>query len=70
MSISRSSRTSKDCATPSPRHMKRFERKIPGLVALHDRVAQRPRIKAYLASDRRIAFNQWGVYRYYKELDA
>ena len=33
-----------------PKHMKRFERKIPGLVALHDRVAQRPRIKAYLAS--------------------
>src|SRR4029077_348826 len=33
-----------------PRHMKRFERKIPGLVALHDRMAQRPRIKAYLAS--------------------
>ena len=53
-----------------PKHMKRFERKIPGLVALHDRVAQRPRIKAYLASDRRIPFNQWGVYRYYKELDA
>jgi glutathione S-transferase len=53
-----------------PKHMKRFERKIPGLVALHDRVAQRPRIKAYLASDRRIPFSQWGVYRYYKELDA
>jgi glutathione S-transferase len=52
-----------------PNHMKRFERKIPGLVALHGRVAQRPRIKAYLASERRIPFNQWGVYRYYKELD-
>ena len=32
--------------------------------------AQRPRIKAYLASDRRIPFNQWGIFRYYKELDA
>jgi len=53
-----------------PQHMQRFERKIPGLVALHDRVAQRPRIKAYLASDRRIPFNQWGIYRFYKELDA
>jgi glutathione S-transferase len=52
-----------------PQHMKRFERKIPGLVVLHDRVAQRPRIKAYLASDRRIPFNEWGVFRYYKELD-
>jgi glutathione S-transferase len=52
-----------------PRRMKRFERKIPRLVALHDRVAKRPRIAAYLASDRRIPFSQWGVYRYFKELD-
>ena len=34
--------------------MKAFERKIPGLVDLHDRVAARPNIKAYLASERRI----------------
>ena len=53
-----------------PKRMKRFEKKIPGLVALHDRVAQRPRIKAYLASERRIDFSQWGIYRYFKELDA
>jgi glutathione S-transferase len=53
-----------------PRRMKRFEKKIPGLVALHGRVAQRPRIKAYLASKRRIPFSQWGIYRYFKELDA
>jgi glutathione S-transferase len=39
-----------------PKRMKRFEKKIPGLVALHDRVAKRPRIKAYLASKRRIHF--------------
>jgi len=52
-----------------PKRMKRFERKIPGLIALHDRVAKRPRIAAYLASTRRIAFNEWGIYRYYKELD-
>jgi glutathione S-transferase len=52
------------------KHMKRFEKKIPGLVALHDRVAKRPRIKAYLASKRRIPFSQWGIYRYFKELDA
>src|SRR6266581_2560041 len=32
-----------------PRRMKAFERKIPGLVALHDRVADRPNVKAYLA---------------------
>jgi glutathione S-transferase len=53
-----------------PKRMKRFERKVPGLIALHDRVAARPRIKAYLASSRRIPLSQWGIYRYYKELDA
>ena len=53
-----------------PKRMKRFERKVPRMVALHDRVAKRPRIAAYLASDRRIAFSQWGIYRYFKDLDA
>jgi glutathione S-transferase len=53
-----------------PKRMKRFEKKIPGLIALHDHVAKRPRIKAYLASGRRIPFSQWGIYRYFKELDA
>jgi len=53
-----------------PKRMKRFERKVPSLIGLHDRVAARPRIKAYLASPRRIKFSQWGIYRYFKELDA
>ena len=53
-----------------PKRMKRFEKKVPLLIALHDRVAKRPRIKAYLASERRIPFSQWGIYRYFKELDA
>jgi len=53
-----------------PKRMKRFEKRLPLLVALHDRVAARPRIKAYLASERRIPFSQWGIYRYFKELDA
>ena len=52
-----------------PRRMKAFERNIPGLIVLHDRVAARPNIKAYLASDRRIAFNEEGIFRHYKELD-
>ena len=52
-----------------PKRMRRFERKVPRVIALHDRVAARPRIAAYLASDRRIAFSQWGIYRYFKELD-
>jgi glutathione S-transferase len=53
-----------------PRRMRRFEKKIPLLMALHDRVANRPRVRAYLASPRRIPFSQWGIYRYFKELDA
>ncbi|WP_159008728.1 glutathione S-transferase [Bradyrhizobium sp. S69] len=53
-----------------PRRMKGFERKIPGLVDLRDRVAARPNIGAYLASDRRIAFNEDGIFRHYKALDA
>jgi glutathione S-transferase len=52
-----------------PRRMKVFEREIPGLVGLHDRVAARPNIKAYLASDRRIPFNEDGIFRRYKALD-
>jgi len=53
-----------------PKAMTRLERKMPRVVALHDRVAKRPRIAAYLASERRIAFNEQGIFRYYKELDA
>lgn len=52
-----------------PRRMKAFEPDIPGLVGLHDRIAARPNIKAYLASDRRIAFNEDGIFRRYKALD-
>ena len=53
-----------------PKRMKAFERKIPGLIDLRDRVAARPNIKAYLGSERRIAFNTDGIFRYYKELDS
>jgi glutathione S-transferase len=53
-----------------PQRMKRFEKKIPRVIALRDRVARRPRIAAYLASERRIPFSQWGIWRYYKQLDA
>ena len=34
------------------------------------RVSERPRLAAYLASTRRIPFNQQGVFRHYPELDA
>ena len=52
-----------------PRAMRAHERRFPRLVALHDRVAARPRIAAYLASDRRIPFNEAGIFRHYPELD-
>ncbi|WP_354225410.1 glutathione S-transferase [Bradyrhizobium sp. F1.4.3] len=53
-----------------PKRMKAFEDEIPGLVGLHGRVAARPNIKAYLESERRIPFNEQGIFRRYKELDA
>lgn len=41
----------------------------PELLALRDRVAHRPRIAAYLASERRLPFNTEGIFRHYPELD-
>lgn len=52
-----------------PKTMARVEREYPLVVALHARVAERPRIEAYVASDRRLPFNQHGIFRYYEELD-
>jgi len=52
-----------------PGAMTDIERKVSGLVAIRDRVAERPGIKAYLASPRRIAFNEMGIFRHYPELD-
>ena len=51
------------------RWMHKHERKYPKLMALRDRVEELPRIAAYLQSPRRIAFNEDGIFRYYKELD-
>ena len=52
-----------------PKAMKRIERKIPKVVAVRNGVAGRPAIQAYLASERRIAFNENGIFRRYPELD-
>jgi glutathione S-transferase len=52
-----------------PRAMARLQRRLPLTVALHDRVAARPRIAAYLSSPRRIPFNEEGIFRHYPELD-
>jgi glutathione S-transferase len=53
-----------------PRAMARLEPKHPKVVELHDWVAARPRIAAYLASARRIPFNEHGIFRHYPELDS
>ncbi|MEG8025972.1 glutathione S-transferase [Sphingomonas aurantiaca] len=53
-----------------PRRMKTLEPEYPNLNRIHDQVAELPGIKAYLKSDRRIAFNTDGIFRHYPELDA
>jgi len=53
-----------------PWAMRRLERRLVRTVALHDRIAARPRIAAYLASERRIPFNEMGIFRHYDDLDA
>jgi glutathione S-transferase len=52
-----------------PNAFARLGRETPRLLALRDRVAARPRIAAYLASERRIPFNERGIFRHYPELD-
>ena len=52
-----------------PRAMARLEPSFARVTALHDRIAARPRIAAYLQSARRIAFNEQGIFRHYPELD-
>jgi glutathione S-transferase len=52
-----------------PRAMARTLADTPRVTALHRAVAERPRIRAYLDSDRRIPFNEQGIFRRYPELD-
>jgi glutathione S-transferase len=52
-----------------PRAMARIGKKLPRTVAVHDKVAARPRVAAYLASERRIPFNEYDIWRHYPELD-
>jgi glutathione S-transferase len=53
-----------------PRAMAKSARKYRRLFALHGRILERPRIAAYLASPRRLPFNEEGIFRQYPELDA
>jgi len=52
-----------------PNAMARIARQLPQVTELHARVAARPRIAAYLASERRLPFNQQDLFRHYAELD-
>jgi glutathione S-transferase len=52
-----------------PKAIRRFGEHYPCLAALHDAVAARPNIAAYLASERRLAYNESGIFRHYPELD-
>ncbi|HEY6484259.1 MAG TPA: glutathione S-transferase family protein [Steroidobacteraceae bacterium] len=53
-----------------PQAMTAAARRYKRLIALSRSVAERPRIAAYLASSRRIPFNEEGIFRHYPELDA
>lgn len=52
-----------------PKATKRALKTVPRVAALHHAVAERPRIKSYLASPRRIPFNEEGIFRRYPEMD-
>jgi glutathione S-transferase len=52
-----------------PQALARIDAAYPLLSNLRDRVAQRPRIAAYLGSGRRVPFNEEGIFRHYAELD-
>jgi len=52
-----------------PWTMRKLRARIPRLLALRDTMEKRPRLAAYLASPRRIPFNEQGIFRHYPELD-
>ncbi len=52
-----------------PKSMQKLSREHPHVIEVHDRVMARPRIDAYVASERRIPFNEYGIFRRYPELD-
>ncbi len=52
-----------------PRATTQILTNVPRVAALHRIIARRPRIRAYLDSDRRLAFNEQGIFRHYPELD-
>ncbi len=53
-----------------PKAARRALKRTPHVTSLHGWVAQHRRVAAYLASERRIPFNEDGIFRRYPELDA
>ena len=53
-----------------PRAVAALGDRVARLRALHDRVAARPHIAAYLDSPRRLPFSSHDIFRHYPELDA
>lgn len=52
-----------------PRAMAAHASRADAVLAIRDRVAARPRLAAYLASERRLPFNEDGIFRRYPALD-
>lgn len=52
-----------------PKRMAAVAGDAPQVMALRDRVRALPALEEYLASDRRIPFNEQGIFRHYPELD-
>jgi glutathione S-transferase len=52
-----------------PKAMHRTLKQAPRVAALHAGVPAHKRLAAYLESDRRLAFNEQGIFRCYPELD-
>ena len=52
-----------------PRATAHLADRYPHLSAVHEAVMKRPNIARYLQSDRRIPFNEDGIFRHYPELD-
>ena len=53
-----------------PKATRRVLKKAPRVAALHAGVPRQRRLAAYLASERRLPFNEQGIFRHYPELDA
>ena len=52
-----------------PNRTKAVLAEAPRVTKLHQATARRPRIQAYLNSNRRLPFNEQGIFRHYPELD-